>query len=146
MQNRNRTFGLGVFSAGLAGLLCLAAPPLAEAGSYGMGSGMMGPGMMASPRGSAEASQEPVNPASAQALLSYIRENNPGCLQCHEVSGSGIGPSFAMVARNYASQGDAEQIISQRIAHGFGRMPAGLASDAQAKQLARRILDLQSQQ
>ena len=145
MQIPYKVIGVSVFSAGFVGLIYLAGPQLAEAGSYGMGPGMMGSGMMASPGVGAGTAQEPVNPARAEALLSYIHENNPGCLQCHDVSGRSFGPSFSLIATNFAHQGNAEQILSQHIAHGVGRMPPGLASDAQAKQLARLILDLQQQ-
>lgn len=133
---------LGILSATVAGLIYLAVSRLADAGSYGMASGMMGPGMMGSPSGSAEASQAAVNPARAEVLLSYIHEQNRACLQCHVVSGTSFGPSFASIAANYASQADAEHLLATHIAHGFGRMPPGLASDAQAAQLARLILEL----
>lgn len=142
MQYSRKAIVLGVLSATLAGLT-LAGPRLAEAGSYGMmGSGMMGPGMMGSPRGGAETSSAPVNPAHVKALLNYIHEQNPVCLQCHVVSGTSVGPSFASIAANYSGQADAEHLLATHIAHGFGRMPPGLASDTQAAQLARLILEL----
>lgn len=147
MKYPRKAILLGIFSASLAGLAYLASPRFAEAGSYGMGSGMMGPGMMGpgmmgSPRGSVEASPAQVNPARAEALLSYIHDQGRACLQCHVVSGASFGPPFALIAASYASQANAEQLLTQHIAHGFGRMPPGLASDAQAARLARLILEL----
>ncbi|TXH73958.1 c-type cytochrome [Thiobacillus sp.] len=136
---------LGIIATALTGLATLAGPQHAEAGSYGMGAGMMvpgrmGAGMMASPGDASP--QAPVNPARAKALLSYLHDQSPACLQCHGVSNASFGPAFASIAANYAHQPDAEQLLATHIAHGFGRMPPGLASDAQAAQLARLILEL----
>jgi len=130
-------FGVAVAFTGLA---CFAGPRLAEAG--GMGVGMMGPGMMGSPGSPEEASSGQVNPTHAKALLSYIQEHNPACLQCHSISGAGFGPSFESIAANYSSRANAENLLAMHIAHGFGRMPPGFANDAQATQLARLILSL----
>jgi cytochrome c551/c552 len=133
----------GLLATAFSALAGLVASQRAEAGAYGMmGPGMMEPGMMGSPRGSEEASPAPVNPARARALLDYLHEQDPACLQCHVVSGASFGPSFASIATHYAGQADAEQLLAQHIAHGLGRMPPGLASDAQAAQLARLILEL----
>lgn len=133
----------GLLASVLAGLSGLVAARLAEAGSYGMmGPGMMGPGMMGSSRGISEASPAPVNPAHARALLDYIHEQDPACLQCHVVSGASFGPSFASIAARYGGQAAAQQLLARHIAHGVGRMPAGLASDTQAARLARLILEL----
>lgn len=141
MKNPHKAIGLGALSAGLAGLICLTSPQLADAGSYGMG-----PGMMGASGGSAETSQEPMHPAHTESLRSYLHESNLGCLQCHGVSGRSFGPSFSSIATKYENQANAVQILSQHIAHGIGRMPPGFASDAQAEQLARLILDLQRQE
>ena len=142
MQSPRKAILLGIFSVALAGLAYFAGPRFAEAGSYGMGSGMMGPGMMGSPRGSVDVSPSEVNPARTKALLSYIHEHNAACLQCHVVSGTSFGPSFASIAANYANQTDADHLLATHIAHGFGRMPPGLASDVQSAQLTRLILEL----
>jgi len=96
-------FGVAVAFTGLA---CFAGPRLAEAG--GMGVGMMGRGMMGSPGSPEEASSGQVNPTHAKALLSYIHEHNPACLQCHSISGAGFGPSFESIAANYSSRANAE--------------------------------------
>ncbi|MEO8921687.1 MAG: cytochrome C', partial [Caldimonas sp.] len=58
------------------------------------------------------------------------------------VSEAGFGPSFASIAANYSGQADADQRLAKHIAHGFGHMPPGLASDAQAAKLAKLILEL----
>ncbi|MGE5319449.1 MAG: c-type cytochrome [Hyphomicrobiaceae bacterium] len=133
--------------AAATGLSCLVGLRPAEAGSYGMGPGMMGPGMMGPgmmgpPGANQETSPAQVNPSRAEALLSYIHEQDPVCLQCHVVAGTSFGPSFASIAANYANRADAEQRLTQHIAQGFGRMPPGLASAAQAARLAKLILEL----
>lgn len=140
MSYPHKVIVLGVLSAAFVGLACLAGPRFAEAG--GMGAGMMGPGMTGSPGTSVEPSPVRVNPARAKALLSYIHDQSPACLQCHAVSEAGFGPSFASISASYASQTDAKHLLATHIAHGFGRMPPGLVSDAQAAQLATLILEL----
>lgn len=142
MSNRRKAISWGILAAAFTGLTYLAGSQLAGGDSYGMGPGMMGFGMMAPPRRGVEPSPASVNPARAKALLSYIHEQNPVCLQCHAISGAGFGPPFALIAEHYAGQADAEQLLAGHIAHGFGRMPPGLVSDAQAEQLARLILEL----
>ncbi len=140
MRYPRKAINFGILSTTCFGLACFAGPRLAEAG--GMGLGMMGPGMMGSPRTTGEPSPVRVKPARAKALLSYIHDQSRACLQCHAVSEASLGPSFASIAANYSGQADAEQRLATHIAHGFGRMPPGLASDAQAAQLARLILEL----
>jgi cytochrome c551/c552 len=146
MSNRRKAITWTILAA-FTGLTYLAGSQLAGGDSYGMGPGMMrpgmmGPGMMGPPRRDVEPSPASVNPARARALLSYIHEQNAVCLQCHAISEAGFGPPFALIAEHYAGQDDAEQLLASHIAHGFGRMPPGLASDAQAEQLARLILAL----
>lgn len=135
MRYPNKAIVLGVLSAAFVGLTCLAGSQFAEAG--GMGAGMMG-----SPGKTGETSPVRVKPARVKALLSYIHDQRSACLQCHAVSKESFGPSFASIAANYSGQVDAEQRLATHIAHGFGRMPAGLASDAQAAKLAKLILEL----
>ena len=132
-----------------APLVFLAGLSVAQADSFGMGPGMMGGGMMGEgmmgPQGvPEEPSSMPVNPDHAGALLSYIRSQNLVCLQCHSVSGSGFGPPFALIAATYAGKQGAQQTLAEHILQGFGRMPPGLATPAQAAQLARMILALPS--
>jgi cytochrome c551/c552 len=141
MRYPHKAFVLGVLSAACVGLTGLAGLRLAEAG--GMGAGMMGPGMMGFPGTSGQPAPVRVNPDRAKALLSYIHDQSPACLQCHAVSEAGFGPSFASISASYAGQAaDAERLLAAHIAHGFGRMPPGLVSDAQAARLATLILEL----
>ncbi len=111
--------------------------------AQGSGFGMMHSGMMGMSSRSGETSPVPVDPARANALLGYIHAQNLQCLQCHKISNAGIGPSYGSVAVRYAHQEDATQILSNHIAHGFGRMPQGMASDIQAAELAKLILKLE---
>lgn len=140
MRRSRKAIVFGILSAAGFGLACLVGPRLAEAG--GMGVGMMGHGMMGSPGTTREPSPVPVKPARAKALLSYIHDQSRTCLQCHAVSAASFGPSFASIAASHSGQADAEQRLAKHIAHGFGRMPPRLASDAQASQLAKLILEL----
>lgn len=117
--------------------------------AYGMGSGMMGgrmmgPGMMGQPYNESGTAPVRVNPERSKALLAYIHDQRLPCLQCHVVSGGGLGPPFDAVSANYANRRDASSILEDHIAHGIGRMPAGLASESQATQLARLILSLRT--
>ncbi len=140
MRYLRKAITFGILSAAGFGLACLAGPRLAEAG--GMGVGMMGHGMMGSPGTPGEPSPVRVTPDRAKALLSYIHDQGRACLQCHAVSAASFGPSFASIAANHSGQADAKKLLAKHIAHGFGRMPPGMASDAQASQLARLILEL----
>ncbi|MEO6985834.1 MAG: c-type cytochrome [Paralcaligenes sp.] len=79
----------------------------------------------------------------------YIQSNGLSCISCHAVSGNSVGPAFTDIARRYAGQAGAEDNLAESIANGVSErwkgyppMPAGLASKAQAKELARLILDL----
>lgn len=123
----------------LGGLYYIAHSPHAQGRMYGMG---MGQGMMGGTQGSRDDSNATINPSHANALLNYINNQGLQCLQCHAVSTSGFGPSFASVAIRYTNKDNATNILSDHIAHGFGRMPPGLATNEQATQLAKLILDL----
>ncbi len=137
-----------------APLIFLLGLSVAQADSFGMGpgmmsGGMMGGGMMGSgmmgPQGAPEVpSSVAVNPDRAEGLESYIRNQNLVCLQCHSVSGRGFGSPCALVAASYAGKRGAQQTLADHILRGFGRMPTGLATPAQAAQLARMILSLPS--
>jgi cytochrome c551/c552 len=140
MRYPRKAIVFGILSAAGFGMAYLAGPRLAEAG--GMGSGMMGHGMMGSPGTPDEPSPIRVKPPRAKALLSYIHDQGRTCLQCHAVSAARFGPSFASIAAKHSGQADAEQLLAKHIAHGFGRMPPGMASDAQASELAGLILEL----
>lgn len=142
-----------VFRPGMLAVLALAAAlflPPAFAGSPGygmgpgmMGGGMMGGGMMGQSSGNGQSSQISVNPKHAEALLAYIRKDSLPCTQCHSVSGNGVGPSFAAISANYAGRDDAITILQGHIARGFGRMPGGLATNTESRQLAKMIVDLE---
>jgi cytochrome c551/c552 len=112
-------------------------PSFAHGGMGGMGHGMMG-----MPDGSQEKSPIAVNSSHAKKLLSYIQNEHLQCMQCHAVSKVTVGPSFSSVSANYAHKKDAIQILGNHIAHGFGRMPPGLANDQQAHDLSKLILSL----
>ncbi len=84
-------------AAACFGLACLAGPRLAEAG--GMGIGMIGPGMMASPDTTGELSPVRVKPARAKALLSYIHDQSRACLKCHAVLGGELRPILCVDRR-----------------------------------------------
>lgn len=122
----------------IAGLIYIVNPSVTRSGMYGMGRGMMG-----MPNGSNdEAVPATVNPAHAKELLGYIQHQRLQCLQCHAISKVIFGPSFASVSARYAHQQDAAKILDDHIAHGFGRMPPGLANDQQAHDLAKLIISL----
>jgi cytochrome c551/c552 len=104
--------------------------------------GMMDGGMMGQTSGNAQDSQTSVNSKRADALLVYMRDNNLPCLQCHGISGGGVGPSFAAVSLSYADRSDAVAILKDHIANGFRNMPGGLASNSQSAHLAKLILIL----
>lgn len=134
-----KTF-VAMFAVAVSSVGFLLFPSVVRGDSYGMGGGMMGGGMMGQP-GYAEP-YVPVNPARADALLRYVHEQNLPCLQCHAVSGPGVGPAFASVAARYADRPHAAEVLRTHIAHGFGRMPPEMASDTQASRLATLILSL----
>ena len=102
----------------------------------------MGPGMMGASGRNGQPAQTQVNQVRAKALVGYIRSRNLPCMQCHAVSGGGYGPPFGLVASDYRNRADAESTLAARIAQGVGRMPGGLASEAQATHLATLILHL----
>lgn len=135
--------GAGLSASVLAGANVISGPMVMAEG-YGMGpgmmgGGMMGPGMMGQASGVSGAT---INPARAEALAAYIRDQYLSCMQCHSISGSGFGPSFDRVSTLYAGRPDAAGILESHIAHGYGRMPAGLATEVQSASLAKMILGL----
>jgi len=104
--------------------------------------GGMGQGMMGTQGDSKEESPIIVNASQAKELLSYVQEQRLQCMQCHAISKNMFGPSFASVSARYAHQKDAVLKLSDHIAHGFGRMPPGLANNRQADDLAKLIISL----
>lgn len=104
--------------------------------------GGMGGGMMGSQGATKEESPKPVNASHAKALLKYIKDEHLQCMQCHAISKSMFGPSFASISTSNMHHKDAMVTMSNHIAHGVGRMPPGYANDRQAQALARQILGL----
>lgn len=107
-----------------------------------MGGGMMAGGMMSPSSNGDQSTSVSVNPKQADALLGYLRDKNLPCTQCHGISRNGFGPSFAAVAAHYANERDAATVLTDHIEKGFGRMPGGLATESEARELARMILNL----
>ncbi|MFZ8862342.1 MAG: c-type cytochrome [Thermocrinis sp.] len=71
-----------------------------------------------------------------------------GCMACHDMKVKKVGPAFADVAKKYAGKPDAVDYLAGKIKKGgsgvWGSipMPPQNVSDAEAKQLAKWILDL----
>jgi len=71
-----------------------------------------------------------------------------GCMACHDMKVKKVGPAFADVAKKYADKPDAVDYLAGKIKKGgsgvWGSipMPPQNVSDAEAKQLAKWILDL----
>lgn len=111
----------------------------ARGGMLAMG---MGQGMMGGSRGAEQDTKGTIDSSHANALLNYIHDQGLSCLQCHTASTGGFGPSFASVSIRYTNVKNAASVLSNHIEHGFGRMPSGMADNAQAIQLAKLILEL----
>jgi cytochrome c len=111
---------------------------------YGGMGPMMGPGMMHRyPCPANQSSQQHINKADADKLVQFVSSQGLPCMSCHGVTMAGVGPSFAGIAARYEELSDADQVLSSHIANGFGRMPPGMASPAQARVLAKLIIDLE---
>jgi len=122
----------------LFGIFFLLAPLLAQGGMGGMGQGMM----QGTSNGSTQSDSVTVDQAYSRKLQTYVQDQHLQCMQCHAVSGAGIGPSLAAISARYLNRKDATKVLGERIANGFGRMPGGLASRQQAQELASLIKDL----
>lgn len=116
-----------------------------------MGGGMMGGGMMGRGMNGQSPQGETASNPAAQDLVGYVRSNGLGCFSCHSVGTRRIGPAFDDVAKRYAGQSNAQGELARSIANGatgkwagYPAMPGGLASQAQASNLATLILALQS--
>lgn len=90
------------------------------------------------------------NPAAAAKLLHYVKSHNLPCLECHTVNHQAVGPAWFKVAERYHNTPGAAAMLAKRIAKGnvgvwgYIPMPGGLATPAQAKKLAKMVLDLDS--
>ena len=109
-----------------------------------MGPGMMGPGYY---RGGRYGSGNPSSTTGSDALSGYVSAHGLACFSCHGTSAGGVGPSFDAIAQRYAGQPGAVSRLTRAITHGvsgrwagYGPMPPGQASRAQANRLARLIL------
>jgi len=122
----------------IAGVSGLFASPVVQADMRGM----MGSGMMGGQGSGDQSSPAKVNPERAKALTAYIQDQHLQCMQCHGVSGGGMGPSFVAIAAGNAHKKDAQEVLARHIAHGIRSMPPGLASESQSVQLAKMILML----
>lgn len=107
-----------------------------------MGQGMMSGGMMGQPAEPAAAPAATANPRRAATLQSYIQGHHLSCMQCHGIENNGFDPSFAEVSAAYEQRHGARALLAEHIANGFGRMPGGLASQAEAERLAAMIESL----
>lgn len=142
-MNKRTASILSTLMAGLFGLALLPATPALATPEAKVAQGY-GPGyMMGLPSGNPPA---PVNTDQAKALLGYIRDQNLGCLQCHDLAGGGMVPSFDMVSAKYAGRTDAKTLLENHIAHGVGEMPANMATEPQAARLTDLILGLNPRQ
>ncbi len=71
-----------------------------------------------------------------------------GCMACHDMKAKKVGPSYIDIAKKYADKPDAVDYLAGKIKKGgsgvWGSipMPPQNVSDAEAKQLAKWILDL----
>lgn len=131
----------GLFSGAL---LAASAQPLL-AGMMG-GGGMMGPGMMMNQIRQPATSEETT---VGNNLRVYVATQHLSCYSCHATETRGAGPSFMDIAKRYAGSAGTETILANSIAQGvagkwsgYPGMPGGLASPAQARELAKLILSL----
>ncbi len=71
-----------------------------------------------------------------------------GCMACHDMKAKKVGPSYIDIAKKYADKPDAVDYLAGKIKKGgsgvWGSipMPPQNVSDAEARQLAKWILDL----
>ena len=85
--------------------------------------------------------------ASAPAWADLALATAKKCMACHAVEKKVIGPAYKDVARRYAGQPNAEEMLAQKIkkggsgAWGMAPMPANpQVNDAEAKKLAAWVL------
>lgn len=90
-----------------------------------------------------------INQTDAKQLLSYVNSNGLACMSCHAIDHRVIGPPWQDVAVRYKGKPHAETTVANAIANGntglwagYPPMPAGMATPAQAKDLAKLILHL----
>lgn len=90
------------------------------------------------------------NKADAGKIQAYVQSKGLACMSCHGIDNKIVGPAWTDVAKKYKGDPKAEAELTKRIANGgsgiWGAtpMPAGMATPAQAKDLAKLILGLDS--
>lgn len=82
------------------------------------------------------------DPTGKLPLIDYIHQQKLPCLQCHQMTTGSYGPGFKVVARKYRDDPKARSVLAEHIEKGYGFMPSGLASQAQAEVLADKIMKL----
>ncbi|HEB80501.1 MAG TPA: cytochrome C [Chromatiales bacterium] len=88
------------------------------------------------------------NKADGAKIKSYVESNGLSCLGCHAIGHKLVGPAWMAVAKKYKGKAGASAELAKRIANGGSGvwgpvpMPPGQATPAQAKQLAKMVLDL----
>jgi cytochrome c len=71
-----------------------------------------------------------------------------GCNACHDMKAKKVGPSYTDIAKKYKNKSDAVEYLANKIKRGgagvWGSipMPPQNVSDAEAKQLAKWILEM----
>jgi cytochrome c len=71
-----------------------------------------------------------------------------GCLSCHAVDAKLVGPSYKDIAKKYAGNKGAEDLLVQKVVKGgsgnWGAipMPGGMANEAEARVLVKWVLGL----
>ncbi len=89
-----------------------------------------------------------VNQSDVAKLTAYVQDNGLSCMGCHGIDTKLVGPAWTDVAKKYQGNPKAPSELAKRIADGgsgvWGQvpMPSGLATPAQAKELAGMILAL----
>jgi cytochrome c len=71
-----------------------------------------------------------------------------GCLSCHAVDAKLVGPSYKDIAKKYAGNKGAEDLLVQKVVKGgsgnWGAipMPGGMVNEAEARVLVKWVLGL----
>ncbi len=139
IMKEHRSLVIAVFALSLG----LAAPLHARS------QGMMGGGMMGGYGPRAEPGPSKGSNPQWDEFSSYVRSNGLACMSCHAYSGRGTGPALADITRRFAGRPDSRKELARSISNGvsgqwpgYPPMPGGLATPAEATQLAGLILSL----
>lgn len=88
------------------------------------------------------------NKVVAGKIETYVRQHNLQCMSCHALDSKVLGPAWMDVAKRFHGKKGAAGMLAKRIANcnvgvwGSVPMPPGMATPAQAKVLAKWILEL----